>query len=315
MSKRNIIDDGYAVWLIEQNKGVSFLDIHINEWFSYKEQTYLDMGLRVYNANNVNGICLFFPFCIAKNEIIDLFNLISVPEIASDIFNTICAVSPLKVSHVSNLEYNGRKENAIEFFNILSTETVIDKQRTGTIICFDLSSIHDILTSAEVYIRFRVPHKSVNDLFKSDVKLSYIISCLSTPESEFEYIFVNRFNDIRNLPEIIKRYLSDNNHKIKKIITSISIPKDMDIDDSKCYKIRKLENISLSKYIPCSFRSEDTLAFQWLSENKEHYYSYFKMNKKSYKFIRVIVYVLIVIMLSCFGSALWQLFANLFGGK
>ena len=97
MSKRNIIDDGYAVWLIEQNKGVSFLDIHINEWFSYKEQTYLDMGLRVYNANNVNGICLFFPFCIAKNEIIDLFNLISVPEIASDIFNTICAVSQLKV--------------------------------------------------------------------------------------------------------------------------------------------------------------------------------------------------------------------------
>ena len=332
MNQTNIVDDAFAIWYEEQDKNFpSSIDIHLNEWFvkngrfTKSEQTYLDVGIRIYNAKNVNRLSMYFPFKLKKDEIIDLYEQVSNKIIADEIFNTICSVECSTISKFSTIRYNGRIENVINIDGIISVETINENSLQGSVLCFDIKCIKEELTEPEVYLRFRIPHKSVNDLFKKmKFNLKYAMSCLLTPESEFDYIYINRINDTRLSPVYIKRKINCNNHRINKIITSVSVPNDYSIDYSKCYKIRKLEKHLLDLYTPLSFNYDNVLSYQWLTEKNlnskntakkisDHYYFFIKMSQKTYRLPRVIVYSFIVVIMSGIGSALWPLISRFLG--
>lgn len=306
MTKKTLYDEGFAFWLETRDRINCSLDVHINEWFSPKEQTFMDIGLRVYSANSIDKIGIFIPFLINEEEITDLFDQMSDKNISRIIFNSDCKINSSTAESITEIKYNDREENLVELSLLsFSTQEVYDDNNIkGTIIYLDIKNAKEKFTKNELYIRFRIPHKPIKDLFKSKINLT---SCLISPENSFEYNYVIRVNEVRTLNKNIRMLLKSNCSRINKIIVTASIPTKFDICDDRCYRIRTLEKTLYETYLPNNFSGNDTLSYQWKCEYKDHYYINIKIKKKSISVISVLGYLIVTILLSTFCSALWTL--------
>lgn len=299
-------NEGFAIWINGKDDEYCS-DIHINEWINPNFQNYIDFGIRILEFNHIDTLNIYVPFLIDRTEVEDLSEKLSQEDVARGIFNTTCTITSSSSRSITEIKYNNRKENILIFDE---QDISVQKTQTDSIITFQLQKFLGCITSRELYIRIRIPHKSLDSLF-SNRKLNYKF-LFESPNITNIYEYVIRINEMRSLPKNIIHIDMIGKQNIKKIIISMSLNYIYEIDRESCYKIRKLEKELYKNYVPTDFSCDDIATYQWLIENKTRYnfnfkFYYTKLDKKS-----LCIYALIVIILSCSGSALFELISYLF---
>lgn len=304
MKQKNYINEGFAIWL-EGNKFQS--DVHINQWLLPINKSFIDFGIRIYEVQEVNKIGLFIPYQVDETEIEDLCDKMYDEKVARGVFNALCTITQSSTSGIMEIEYNNRKENIIKLA-LLKIE--IKKIDLGTIVFFDLSPIKKKITKDEIYIRFRLPHKSLSELFlikKPSIKLFF-----ESPVIKYQYNYTLKLNEVRSLPWEVRNISNLTNQDIKKVIITASIDDKYDINNSRCYKVRQLESELFHPYVPDEFECSNVTSYSWRSELRKYYNFNFEINTEIISKIGLLKYAIIVVILSAIGSALWTGVTELF---
>ena len=292
-----VFNDGFAIWF----DGNSHIDIHINEWI-HKKSNYIDLGTRIYNTNNIHNGHIFIPFKLSLNEIKDLSEHFKVEETARGIFNTSCKITIPANNPIIKIEYNNRIENIIPFAMLNPQISDIDD---GVLIQLSFDGVIPQLDTQETYLRFRIPHKSLNEHINS-LKHNYK-TVIESPIISDKIYYTMRINELRSLPSTLRFPLNDY-QQIQKIILTLSVNHEYAIDDANCYKIRKLEYDLFHKYVPSFFDCNDTISYQWIDDRHNKHYNFFvKLETKKILYKSILLYALLVILLSFLGNFLWKL--------
>lgn len=293
--------DGFAIWMKGNQSNYNF-DIHINEWIQPKDKTYIDIGIRLYDSKQLKECFIYVPYNFSTDELIDLSLKLANENIARGIFNANCLIKSSSNSPITEIEYNGRKENII---NLSATQNKIKKMNNGTLLIIDFTDIVSLLVHEESYIRFRIPHKTLSTFFKTK-KYNYKFQ-FESPVMTQRYNYVIKLNEVRSLPFEIRSIFPTSEQTVKKVITTVSVNEEYVVDDSFCYKTRHLETDLYENYVPHSFQCTNVIVYQWLVENKEHYNFNIKMDYSAIMPGSFFLYALLFILFTFIGNILWEL--------
>lgn len=299
----HIFNDGFAIWFTGNSQSFKF-DVHINEWITFKSN-YIDIGIRIYNTTNIENGYIFIPFIFLKNDLEDKASALKDKAIACGVFNTTCEIIHPTNKALARIEYNNRIE---EIIPLILLDPTLQEIENGTLIQLSFNDVITLLDVPETYIRFRIPHNSLNKhchLSKSNYK-----TIIESPIITDKLCYTVKINEARSLPSDIS-YSLNKYQKINKIIFSLFASTKYEIDDSNCYKIRHLEEHLYKSYIPKGFNCNDAIAYQWLTENKKHYNFFIKIEVKKLSYTSILLYLSLVILLSFLGNILWGLFTLL----
>lgn len=325
----HILDDSFAVWTIEAESAYirpkffrtnlyrrdskrSEIDLHINEWIiadRKKTKAIIDFGIRVYNVRRYSAIGFFIPFSLDDSEIEDLTMMLGQKCIADGMFNTNCKITKNWDTEVLALDYNQHSSNAAT----LPRKLVKPSVGTGTEVYFDLRPIINHITRDEFYIRFRVPHKTLSNLLNQKNQISRAYgSLITSPILKVNYTYFIRINEMRTVPNDFQ-YKSDiQNQKINKVIVTMSLNGDLNVNSDSCYKLRILEKNLFKDYTPPKFQLENCISYQWLSEKalKTHYSFALNFFKDTIKLRSLLIYVVFVVLLSALSSCIFTFISN-----
>ena len=298
MQQKKFFNDSFAIWILG-NKNRS--DVHINEWLIPTDENYIDFGIRIYEVNQVDVLGLFVPYILMENEIEDLWDKMCNEKIARGVLNALCSISQNSNSGIIDIEYKNKKENIIKL-SLLNIK--IENIDAGTIILFDFSEVKSKINRDEIYIRFRIPYKSLTRLV--DVEEPNFESFFESPVIKYQYNCVFKLNEVRTLPWEVRRISNISNQNIDKVVITISVNGKYDIDDNKCYKVRQLEGELYQDYVPKKFDCNNVISYSWRDELRKHYNFNFKISREFISKKGLLKYAVIVIVLSAIGSALWS---------
>ena len=187
----------------------------------------------------------------------------------------------------------------------------------------DLSAIQPFIDNDEAYFIWRMPHKSLDRLFKSRVGAGSIMSrfrdLITSPMLSEKNGYSVRINEPRHLPEEITRVGSFHRQKLKKAVITISVSEDYDINDEGCYRIRHLEEDLYRDYIPRKFKTDDVISYQW-HQNREsnlqgQFNFYYNITRNSISGISMTVYMILLMLLAVMGEILGDFAKTLLGLK
>ena len=82
--QHRVFNDGFAIWFDGTSQSFEF-DVHINEWINEKSN-FIDIGLRIYNTNQISKGYIYVPFSLSNNDIVDLSHHLSSEKIARGLF-------------------------------------------------------------------------------------------------------------------------------------------------------------------------------------------------------------------------------------
>lgn len=304
MSKiqQSFTNDSFAIWLTGFVESYNF-DVHINEWFNPDFNNFIDFGIRIYDARNLDTCNIFIPYDLTSNEIVDLSEKLSDESIARGIFNTYCSIRCSSNSSIIEIEYNNRKENILQ---LSSLQPKINQLNIGILLELSFEHIKQNLSSDELYIRFRLPHKTFNTFLQSkshDYKFAF-----ESPVVTDRYNYLIKLNDVRALPLEIRILFSKANQNIGKVITTLSANDQFIVDDSFCYKTRTLEEELYKNYVPDNFSCSNVIVYQWLSQNRSNYNFNIKIDSNKILKSSLCLYAFLIIFFSFIGNILWKLF-------
>lgn len=298
--KQQFSTDGFAIWTTG-NQEEHKLDIHISEWLNPPIHNYIDIGIRIYNSNNITDCFIFVPYSLNNNELIDLAPNLAEEKVARGIFNANCSIHSSSDSQIIKMVYKGRKENIIILSNIPSVKQL----GGGSLIHIPLNSIKPELIYNDSYIRFRIPHKTLNKLFiqkNHDFKFQF-----ESPILTDRYNYVIKVNEVRSLPFEVRNIFPKSGVQVLKIISIFYADEKYTIDDSLCYKIRNLEHDLFDSYMPNDFSCTNIIVYQWIIENKLHYNFNIKIEHSRIIWISLLVYALLIIFFNFVSNILWEL--------
>lgn len=293
--------DGFAIWLNGNLPKFDF-DVHINEWVLPKSNTYMDIGIRLYDSKNITDCFIFVPYVISQSELVDLSLKLSNEKIARGICNANCSIKTSSDSPIIEIEYNGRKENIIYLAN---TSLAINPKSYGTLLQITLTDVIPLLVHTDSYIRFRIPHKTLDTFFstkKHDYKFQF-----ETPIITDRYNYVIKLNEVRSLPYEIRSIFSKSKQNIHEVIISLSVNEKYIVDDSLCHKTRHLESDLYEDYVPNTFSCSDIIVYQWNNQNKNHYNFNIKIDYSSIMWRSLLLYSFLLILFNFIGNLLWKL--------
>jgi hypothetical protein len=194
----------------------------------------------------------------------------------------------------------------------------------GTLISVDLDALQPFLDNDEGYFIWRMPHKSLNEIFKPRVNMGNALTRLrdliTTPVVSEKYGYSIRINESRLLPEEITRIGAFHRQKLKKAVITLSIDENYELNDSGCYRIHRLEEDLYDGYLPKDYKLEDIITYQW-HQNREHnlqgqFNFYYQVTKDSISKGSMFLYMLLLTVIGVFGnliaSYLWDLIVSLF---
>ena len=298
--QHRVFNDGFAIWFDGTSQSFEF-DVHINEWINEKSN-FIDIGLRIYNTNQISKGYIYVPFSLSNNDIVDLSHHLSSEKIARGLFNTACAINVPIDSSLIQLSYNNRTEDIIPL-KLLSPQ--INSLDNKTLIQLSFDTVHPKLCNQETYLRFRFPHKSMNQCFvlsKHDYKIIF-----ESPIIKDKINHTLKINEFRSLPDDIRHTLTKTTQKINKTILTVSATQEYIIDDSTCYKIRHLENDLFLDYVPSIFSCDNAIIYQWITSNKKRYNFNTKIEIQKISRESMLMYAGMIIFLSFIGNILWKL--------
>ncbi len=174
--------------------------------------------------------------------------------------------------------------------------------------------IFDYLDNDEVYFMFRIPHKSITEVFKQRTKvgnfLTRIRDMIMSPIISENYCYSVRINESRLLTKEINSVGAFHRQKLKKAVVTISIADDYEINDVACYKIRRLKEELYKNFLPSSFNNENIVTYQWQQsrENnlKGQFNFYLNLSRNAISPISIFVYMFIIVFLNALGGMMWD---------
>ena len=312
--KRKFADDGWALWIDGDDRST----IYLNEWINPKGRSYVDISVRVYGAKETKTVNIFVPFAIERGEIVDLSYMLADSSALRALFNTNGKVDSQKTKYTSELRYDNR---TVSLINLTNEGMEITKVSYGTVITLDFMLMKDCITSNEAYLIFRIPHKTLDKAFASVIDVGGVFerinSLIQSPIISEKYGYSIRINEARLLPPEINEIKDLQEQRIRKALVTISIGDEYEMNDSTCYRIRRLEAELNRNYAPEGYDCSAVITYQWVEERdsnmKAHYNFYFTMEHNEISKLSMFIYLFMVLLIGALGGAIYDLFKLIFG--
>ena len=303
--QRKFVDDGWAIW----TDGDDICTIYLQDWLNPKGDSYVDIAIRIRNVKASTRMRVYVPFSVSVDEIDDVSLLFSDTKILQAVFGSACIVDYKKNDFTSEIAYIGK---TVDIIHIGTLDYQLSDLSSGTLIDIDLAAIQPFIANDEAYFIWRMPHKSLDKLFKSRVGAGSLMSRLrdliTSPMLSEKNGYSVRINEPRLLPEEITRVGSFHRQKIKKAVMTITVSEDYDINDEGCYRIRHLEEDLYREYIPAKFKTDDVISYQW-HQNREsnlqgQFNFYYNITRNSISGVSMTVYMILLMLLAVMGEIL-----------
>ena len=312
--ERNYADDGWAVWV----DGDDTSTVYLNDWLNPKGTSYVDIAVRIRGVSLSKNLYVYVPFPVSLDEIEDVSLLFNHTKILQAIFSAACIVDYKKNEHTSEIAYNGKTVDVVHISTIdYKTQLLAD----GTLISIGIDAVRQFLDNDEAYFIWRMPHKSLNEIFKPRVNMGNLMGRLrdliTTPVVSEKYGYSIRINESRLLPEEITRIGAFHRQKLKKAVINICVHEDYELNDSGCYRIHRLEENLYEDYLPEKYKCEDVISYQW-NQNREnnlqgHFNFYYSIAKNSISRASMFFYIVLLLTIGVFGDLLAALIQKFIG--
>ena len=303
--QRKFVDDGWAIW----TDGDDICTIYLQDWLNPKGSSYVDLAIRVRNVKVSTRMRVYIPFIVDRNEIEDVSLLFNDTKILQAVFGSACIVDYKKNDFTSEIAYIGK---TVDILHVSTLDYQLSELSDGTLMDINLAPIQPFIDNDEAYFIWRMPHKSLDNLFKSRVGAGSIMSrfrdLITSPMLSEKHGYSVRINESRHLPEEITRVGSFHRQKIKKAIITITVSEDYDINDEGCYRKRHLEDDLYGEYIPKKYKTDDVISYQW-HQNREsnmqgQFNFYYNITRNSISGGSMTVYMILLMLLAVMGEIL-----------
>ena len=302
---RKFADDGWAIWV----DGDDTSTVYINDWLNPKGTSYVDLAIRIRGMKVSTALHVYIPFVVSKNEIEDVSLRFNDTKILQATFSAACIVDYKKNQYTSEIAYNGK---TVDIVHLSTLDYQLQQLSDGTLINLSFENLQSFIDNDEAYFIWRMPHKSLNEIFKPRVNVGNVMSRLrdliTTPVVSEKYGYSIRVNESRLLPEEITRIGAFHRQKLKKAVITLSIDENYEINDSGCYRIHRLEENLYEGYLPAEYNCEDVITYQW-HQSREYnlqgqFNFYYNVCKNSVSRGSMSLYMVILIVIGLFGDLL-----------
>ena len=302
--QRKFADDGWAVWI----DGEDTSTIHINDWLNPKGKSYVDIAIHIRGIKLCKLLNVYVPFPVSVEEIDDVSLSFENTKILQAIFSAACIVDYKKNQHASEIAYNGK---TVDIVHISTTDFQAEPLSNGTLIRVDLQKLQPCLDNDEAYFIWRMPHKSLDEIFKPHVNVGNVLERLrdliTTPVVSEKYGYSIRINETRLLPEEITRIGMFHRQKLKKAAITISVDENYELNDAGCYRIRRLEEKLYKEYLPSDYQTEDVITYQWNQNRTDNFQGqfnfYYCITRDSISKGSMLLYMLLLLSIGVIGDA------------
>ena len=276
----------------------------------------MDIAVRIRGVQNVKGLNVYIPFFVTDSEIEDVSLQFRDTKILQATFSATCIVDFLKNPHTSEIAYNGK---TVDIVHISTFEHQLKQLSEGTLIHIDLEKLRPYLDNDEAYFVWRMPHKSLDEIFRPHVDvgnaLDRLRDLITTPVVSEKYGYSIRINESRLLPEDITRIGAFHRQKLKKAVITLSIDENYELNDAGCYRIRRLEENLYKEYLPKEYQREDVITYQW-NQNRENNFMgqfnfYYSITRESVSKGSMFLYIILLLAISILSSTIFSLLQSL----
>ena len=312
--QRKFADDGWAVWI----DGEDTSTIHINDWLNPKGKSYVDIAVRIRGIKSSKALNVYVPFPIMKEEIEDVSLSFGDTKILQAIFSAACIVDYKKNQHTSEIAYNGK---TVDIVHISTTSFDVEAISNGTLIRVGLQELQPHLDNDEGYFIWRMPHKSLDAIFKPCVDVENAMERLrdliTTPVVSEKYGYSIRINESRLLPEEITRIGMFHRQKLSKAVITLSVDEKYELNDSNCYRIRRLEENLYRNYLPKDYQYDDVITYQWNQSRENNlqgqFNFYYSITKNSVSRGSMFLYMILLLAVGVIGDFISEAVQALIG--
>ena len=312
--QRKFADDGWAIWI----DGEDTSTVYINDWLNPKGKSYVDLAIRIRGVKLSKGLHVYVPFVLTREEIEDVSLLFEDKKILQATFSTACIIEYKKNEHTSEIAYNGK---TVDIVHISTLDYQTSVLADGTHIYVDLEKLQPFLDNDEAYFIWRMPHKSLNKVFRQRTDVGKVMGRLrdliTTPIVSEKYGYSIRINESRLLPDEITRIGAFHRQKLKKAVVTLSIDEKYELNDAECYRIHRLEENLYRNYIPKNYKGEDVITYQW-NQSREHnlqghFNFYYSIAKESVSQGSMFMYLVLLLSIGIIGDLLAALIGKFIG--
>ena len=312
--QRKFADDGWAVWI----DGEDTSTIHINDWLNPKGKSYVDIAIHIRGIKSSKALNVYVPFPIMKEEIEDVSLSFGDTKILQAIFSAACIVDYKKNQHTSEIAYNGK---TVDIVHISTTSFDVEAISNGTLIRVGLQELQPHLDNDEGYFIWRMPHKSLDAIFKPCVDVENAMERLrdliTTPVVSEKYGYSIRINESRLLPEEITRIGMFHRQKLSKAVITLSVDEKYELNDSNCYRIRRLEENLYRNYLPKDYQYDDVITYQWNQSRENNlqgqFNFYYSITKNSVSRGSMFLYMILLLAVGVIGDFISEAVKALIG--
>ena len=312
--QRKFADDGWAVWI----DGDDVSTVYINDWLNPKGKSYVDFAVRIRGVMASKWLNVYVPFFVQKEEIEDVSLLFNDAKIMQATFSASCIIEYKKNECTSEVAYNGKIVDIVHV-SALGYETSALSE--GTLIKIDLEKLRPYLDNDEAYFIWRMPHKSLDEVFapRKDINNAKerLKDLITTPIVAEKFGYSIRINESRLLPEEITKIGAFHRQKLKKAVVTLSINESYELNDAGAYRIRRLEENLYKDFLPKDYEKEDVITYQW-QQNREtslkgHFNFYYNVNKNSVSRGSMFLYLVLLTVIGVAGNLIADVISKLLG--
>ena len=312
--QKRFADDGWAIWV----DGEDTSTVYLNDWLNPKGKSYVDFAIRIRGVKVSQCLHVYVPFRISHEEIEDVSLLFEDKKILQATFNAACIIEYKKNEHTSEIAYNGKTVDVVHISTLNYQTTALSE---GTHIIVDLEKLQPFLDNDEAYFIWRMPHKSLDEIFRSRADMGKALERLrdliTTPIVSEQYGYSIRINEARLLPDEITRIGAFHRQKLKKAVITLSVDEGYELNDGACYRIHRLEENLYQNYLPKEYKSGDIITYQWHQTREYnlqgHFNFYYSIAKNSVSRGSMFMYLVLLLGISIIGDLLAALIGKCIG--
>lgn len=303
--QRKFADDGWAIWI----DGDDTSTVYLNDWLNPKGRSYVDFAIRIRGVKASRSLNVYVPFRVSREEIDDVSLLLDNTKILHAIFSSACIVDYKKNTHTSEVAYNGK---TVDIVHITTLDYQLELLADGTLICVNLETLHAFLDNDEAYFIWRMPHKSLDEIFKPRVNMENMLTRLrdliTTPVVSEKYGYSVRINESRLLPEEITKIGAFHRQKLKKAVITLSVNEDYEVNDAGSYRIHRLEENLYENYLPSDYNRDSVITYHWHQNRNDNmqgqFNFYYTVTKESVSRGSMTVYMILLMVIGIIGNLL-----------
>lgn len=310
---KRFADDGWAVWV----NGDDNSTVYINDWLTPTGDSYVDFAVRIRGVKSSASLNVYVPFGVTKDEITDTSLNFEDEGVLRATFSAACIIDYKKNECTSEIAYNAR---TIDLVHISCLEYELKPLSSGTLITVNIEKLQEYIANDEAYFLWRMPHKSLNEIFKPHINVGGLLTRLrdliTTPVVSEKYGYSIRINEARLLPDEINRIGAFHRQKLKKAVITISIGEDYSMNDANCYRIRRVEKELYKDYVPECFNCDDAITYQWNQSRDTdmlgHFNFYFDVSRDYVSKMSMFIYMILLMVVGIIGGFLEDLIKLIF---